>query len=76
MLSKSSQPNAVQGVVLNPGQFASQGSCLPEFLATFPKHIPIIEVHYTNPAQRGIVSPVAPMCTATVWGFGVDRCVH
>jgi 3-dehydroquinate dehydratase-2 len=31
-----------------------------------------VEIHVSNPAARGITSPFAPVCKATIAGFGVN----
>ena len=32
---------------------------------------PTVEVHYTNPAVRGVISEVGQACSAVVTGFGL-----
>ena len=55
--------------VINPAGFTTSASVLRN--AINQVGFPVIEVHFTNPAVRGTVSNVLPVCKGSVYGFGV-----
>ena len=62
------------GIVFNPSGFIRQEQHKDKFHAALKASgLPCVEVHYTNPLRTLGHSPIAPACTAVVFGFGVDR---
>ena len=57
------------GALVNPAGYMTGYPAL--CLAISQVAFPVIEVHISNPAKRGIVSDVAKVCRATVAGFGI-----
>ena len=55
--------------VINPAGFTTSASVLRN--AINQVGFPVIEVHFTNPAVRGIQSSIHPVCKGSVYGFGV-----
>ena len=55
--------------VINPAGFTTSASVLRN--AINQVGFPVIEVHFTNPAVRGIQSSIHPVCNGSVYGFGV-----
>lgn len=58
------------GALINPAGFMTGYPAL--CIAISQVAYPVIEVHISNPAKRGIVSDVAKVCRATVAGFGIS----
>lgn len=59
----------VDAVVINPAGFTTGTGPLPSAIEQV--RYPVIEVHFTNPTSRGLVSAVLPKCKGSVYGFGV-----
>ena len=59
----------VDAVVINPAGFTNNTGPLPGAIEQV--RYPVIEVHFTNPTSRGVVSAVLPKCKGSVYGFGV-----
>jgi 3-dehydroquinate dehydratase II len=57
------------GAVINPAGFSIGYRGLT--VAIEQLGFPVVEVHVSNPANRGIQSDVGKVCRATVTGFGV-----
>jgi 3-dehydroquinate dehydratase II len=62
--------SGIAGVVLNPAGFAIGYRGLT--VAIDQVGYPVVEVHVSSPATRGIISDVGKVCDATVTGFGID----
>jgi 3-dehydroquinate dehydratase-2 len=60
----------IAGVVINPAGFAIGYRGLT--VAIDQVNFPVVEVHFSNPATRGIISDVGRVAAATVTGFGVE----
>jgi 3-dehydroquinate dehydratase-2 len=57
-------------VIINPSGFTlSEG---PLIVALDSLSLPVVEVHASNPAARGVRSNVTPVCSGAVCGFGYD----
>ena len=59
----------VDAAVINPAGYTSLNGVLRAAIAQV--RYPVIEVHASNPASRGGVSAVQPVCKGSVYGFGV-----
>ena len=57
-------------VIINPSAFTTTEG--PLITALEGLSVPVIEVHASNPAARGVRSSVTPACTGAVCGFGYD----
>jgi 3-dehydroquinate dehydratase-2 len=57
------------GAVINPAGFSTGYRGLT--VAIDQVGFPVVEVHVSNPANRGIQSDLSKVCRATVTGFGV-----
>lgn len=57
-------------LVINPSAFTIVEGVLNGALAELS--LPVIEVHASNPAARGVRSTITPLCTGAVCGFGYD----
>lgn len=65
-------PDPVQGVLLNAGAYAHTSLAVADAVRAV-EPLPVIEVHLTNTAARGVErasSPVGAACAARVEGFG------
>lgn len=60
----------IAGAVINPAGFCVGYRGLT--VAIDQVDFPVVEVHVSNPANRGIISDVGRVCRATVTGFGVE----
>ena len=59
----------VDAIVINPAGFLLGAPALAGAIRQV--RVPSIEVHVSNPANRGTVSEIAPACRGVVTGFGV-----
>ena len=55
--------------LINPAGYTTVTGPLPAAITQVK--FPVIEVHASNPTGRGIVSNILPVCTGSVYGFGV-----
>ena len=60
----------VDGVLINPAGYTMGHPALVE--AIKGAAYPTLEVHMSNPANRGRVSEVAPACKGVITGFGIQ----
>jgi len=59
----------VDACIINPaGYTTTQG---PLRAAISQMKFPVIEVHLSNPTARGATSTIQPVCTGSVYGFGI-----
>jgi 3-dehydroquinate dehydratase-2 len=58
----------VDAALINPAGYTRTSGPLPN--AIHQVRFPVIEVHVSNPAARGIVSTILPNCKGSVTGFG------
>ena len=58
----------VDAALINPAGFTTATSPLRGAITQV--RFPVIEVHASNPASRGTVSSILPVCTGSVYGFG------
>jgi 3-dehydroquinate dehydratase-2 len=57
-------------VIINPSGFTlTEG---PLIAALERLSLPVVEVHASNPAARGVRSNVTPVCAGAICGFGYD----
>jgi 3-dehydroquinate dehydratase-2 len=59
----------VDAAVINPAGYT--GTTGPLRAAITQVRFPVFEVHVSNPASRGGVSNIQPVCKGSVWGFGI-----
>ena len=59
----------VDAAVINPAGYT--GTTGPLRAAITQVRFPVFEVHVSNPASRGRVSSIQPVCKSSVWGFGI-----
>ena len=59
----------VDAAVINPAGYT--GTTGPLRSAITQVRFPVFEVHVSNPASRGGVSNIQPVCKGSVWGFGI-----
>ena len=59
----------VDGALVNPGGWTTSTGALRTAIGQV--RYPFIEVHSSNPSNRGIVSNVLPACRGCVYGFGI-----
>jgi 3-dehydroquinate dehydratase-2 len=59
----------IDAIVINPAGFLLGTPALAGAIRQV--RVPSIEVHVSNPANRGTVSEIAPACRGVVTGFGV-----
>lgn len=59
----------IGGAIINPAGFSIGYRGLT--VAIEQVGFPVVEVHVSNPASRGVQSDVGKVCRATVTGFGV-----
>jgi 3-dehydroquinate dehydratase-2 len=59
----------VDGCIINPAGYTTLQGPLRAAIAQM--RFPVVEVHLSNPAARGAVSAVQPVCKASVYGFGI-----
>ena len=59
----------VDGALINPGGWTTSTGALRT--AVGQVRYPFIEVHSSNPTNRGIMSNVLPACRGCVYGFGI-----
>ncbi|WP_265530335.1 type II 3-dehydroquinate dehydratase [Sphingomicrobium marinum] len=67
------EDEGVEGVILNAAGFTHTSVALRDAIAAV--NVPVIEVHLTNTAKREDFrqrSLIAPVCTGTISGFGVN----
>ena len=62
--------SGVNALIFNPGGFTGSPGGIGFALRELT--IPVVEVHTTNPASRGIISQVQGSCSGTVNGFGIS----
>ena len=55
--------------IFNPAGYTSSTGPLPNAIGQVK--FPVIEVHASNPASRGMASAIQPVCKGSVYGFGV-----
>eukprot|EP01120_Amphizonella_sp_Union-15-10_P005394 TRINITY_DN1618_c0_g1_i1.p1 TRINITY_DN1618_c0_g1~~TRINITY_DN1618_c0_g1_i1.p1 ORF type:complete len:181 (+),score=38.53 TRINITY_DN1618_c0_g1_i1:82-543(+) len=60
-----------QALIINPGGFTLGYRALQQAVAQVNGKIPVIEVHVSNLATRGVLSDIAPSCIGSVAGFGL-----
>ncbi len=61
---------AFDALIINPSAFTVSEGPLIEALRDCP--LPVVEVHASNPAARGVRSNVTPVSNSAVCGFGYD----
>jgi 3-dehydroquinate dehydratase-2 len=66
-LTPNNAPGFVAGVI-NPAGFTTLTGALPDAISKLP--FPMYEVHASNPASRGVISAVLPVCRGAICGFG------
>ena len=59
----------VDAAIINPAGYT--GTTGPLRAAITQVRFPVFEVHVSNPASRGGVSNIQPVCKGSVWGFGI-----
>ena len=59
----------IDAALINPAGFTTTTG--PLRTAIPQVRFPVIELHHSNPAARGTVSQILPVCKGSVWGFGV-----
>ena len=59
----------IDAAVINPAGYT--GATGPIRAAITQVRFPVFEVHVSNPASRGGVSNIQPVCKGSVWGFGI-----
>jgi 3-dehydroquinate dehydratase-2 len=59
----------IDAALINPAGYTTGHPALAAAIAQVG--FPTIEVHISNPARRGGVSEIAPVCRGTVTGFGI-----
>ena len=59
----------IDAALINPAGYTSNAG--PLKTAVSQVRFPVIEVHYTNSAARGVVSTILPVCKGSVTGFGL-----
>jgi len=65
----SSHELGYQAAIINPAGYSSG---YPALVAAISQvDFPTIEVHISNPAARGSVSQIAPVCKGVITGFGL-----
>ena len=62
--------SGVDALIFNPGGFTGSPGGIAFALQELT--IPVVEVHTTNPASRGIISQVQGSCSGSVYGFGIS----
>tara|TARA_B100001013_G_C24387607_1_gene354721 strand:+ start:197 stop:625 length:429 start_codon:yes stop_codon:yes gene_type:complete len=61
--------NGYDGALVNP---AGNTASAPALKNAIPQvGFPVIEIHFSNPSSRGLVSYIHPACKGLIWGFGV-----
>lgn len=61
--------SGILGALINPAGYTT--STGPLSAAITQVGYPVIEVHFTNPTSRGVISNIHPVCNGSVYGFGV-----
>jgi 3-dehydroquinate dehydratase-2 len=64
----AARERSVDAVLINPAGYTRTTGPLP--LAIGHVGLPVVEVHVSNPAARGISSTILPTCRGSVTGFG------
>jgi 3-dehydroquinate dehydratase-2 len=59
----------VHAAIINPAGFTRGYPALAAAIAQVK--FPTIELHISNPARRGGVSEIAPVCRGVITGFGI-----
>ena len=59
----------IDAALINPAGYTTSTGPLPGAISQVG--FPVIEVHASNPASRGTVSNIQPVCKGSVYGFGV-----
>jgi 3-dehydroquinate dehydratase-2 len=65
----AARDRGVDAAIINPAGFMTGHPALMAAIASVP--FPTIEVHVSNPSQRGLVSEVVRVCRGSVTGFGL-----
>ena len=60
----------ISGCIINPADYMTNQGPLRAAVARM--RFPVIEVHLSNPAARGLVSTLQAVCKASICGFGID----
>ncbi len=60
----------LDGAIINPAGFTRGYPALNAAISQVK--FPVVEVHISNPARRGMVSEVGAACVMTIAGFGVQ----
>ena len=59
----------IDACLINPAGFANGYPALAAAISQVA--FPTIEIHISNPAARGAVSSIAPVCKGVITGFGI-----
>lgn len=60
----------LDGAIINPAGFTRGYPALNAAITQVK--FPVVEVHISNPARRGMVSEIGAACVMTIAGFGID----
>lgn len=66
----STKVGGMDGVIINPAGFTIGNPVVSRALGE--TGLPTVELHFSNPAKRGVVSEVAPFTTSVIAGFGIQ----
>jgi 3-dehydroquinate dehydratase-2 len=58
------------GAIINPAGFTRGYPALNAAISQV--NYPVVEVHISNPARRGMASEIATVCQMTIAGWGID----
>lgn len=73
MISKVNElcsDEAINGILINPAGFTIGNPTLEKALKTVD--VDVVEIHMSNPARRGRVSDIAPVCRGVIAGMGIE----
>ena len=59
----------VDGAIINPAGYSTGHPALAAAIGQVK--FPVFELHISNPARRGRVSEIAPVCRGVLTGFGI-----
>ena len=59
----------VDGAIINPAGYSTGHPALAAAISQVK--FPVFELHISNPARRGRVSEIAPVCRGVLTGFGI-----
>lgn len=61
---------AIKGILINPAGFTVGNPTLEKALKT--AGVDVVEIHMSNPARRGRISDIAPVCRGVIAGMGIE----